>query len=390
VVAPARMRLVADGARHRPGPRGRGHRRVGRIAHRRLALDRTGPGTARPAAARGGTRRSGHAHRAGLGRPAPGPSRPAGTLRTARRRPGHRPGPPRRHRSTDERELSGIWSTASGALGAYRSTEALAATCDPDFDVAAFVRSSDTIYIAAPSHHQALVAPLVVGLLDDVRRATYARAAEEPERTRPPVVLALDELANVAPLPELPSIVSEGGGQGLLTLACFQDLSQARHRWPGQADGFPSLFGSTVVLPGIGDVATLEALSVLAGDEELVSRTVSRGHVLSGRPLADLVTFGRPQVSEQLSTHWRRRLAPDVITRGHAGHALAFDARNQPTWVGLAPAHRVEPWVSMRGTDRSIEPELRPSGRGTGTGRNLGAEGAAAWEVTTREVGRER
>ena len=292
--------------------------------------------------------------------------------------------------STDERELSGIWSTASGALGAYRSTEALAATCDPDFDVAAFVRSSDTIYIAAPSHHQALVAPLVVGLLDDVRRATYARAAEEPERTRPPVVLALDELANVAPLPELPSMVSEGGGQGLLTLACFQDLSQARHRWPGQADGFPSLFGSTVVLPGIGDVATLEALSVLAGDEELVSRTVSRGHVLSGRPLADLVTFGRPQVSEQLSTHWRRRLAPDVITRGHAGHALAFDARNQPTWVGLAPAHRVEPWVSMRGTDRSIEPELRPSGRGTGTGRNLGAEGAAAWEVTTREVGRER
>ena len=107
--------------------------------------------------------------------------------------------------TTDERELSGIWSTASGALGGFRSEQALAATCEPDFDVAAFVASGDTVYIAAPAHHQALVAPLVVGLLDDVRRATYARAADGDHRDRPPVLLALDELANIAPLPDLPS-----------------------------------------------------------------------------------------------------------------------------------------------------------------------------------------
>jgi type IV secretion system protein VirD4 len=258
--------------------------------------------------------------------------------------------------TTDERELSGIWSTASGALGGFRSAEALAATCAPDFDPAAFVRSADTIYIAAPAHHQALVAPLVVGLLDDVRRATYARSATGSGRAAPPVVLALDELANVAPLPELPSMVSEGGGQGLVTLACFQDLSQARHRWPGQADGFPSLFGTTVVLPGIGDVATLEALSVLAGEEELVTRTVSRGFAPTGRPFADLVSLARPPTGEQLSTEWRRRLAPDEITRGQPGHALAFDARNQPSWISLAPAHAAEPWVSLRGHDRALDP----------------------------------
>ncbi|HEY4929061.1 MAG TPA: type IV secretory system conjugative DNA transfer family protein [Acidimicrobiales bacterium] len=265
--------------------------------------------------------------------------------------------------TTDERELSGIWSTASGALGGFRSTQALAATCNPDFDPVNFVRSADTLYIAAPAHHQSLVAPLVVGLIDDVRRAAYGRAASGLERSDPPVVLALDELANVAPLPELPSMVSEGGGQGLVTLACFQDLSQARHRWPGQADGFPSLFGTTVVLPGIGDVATLEALSVLAGDEELVTRSVNRSHVLTGRPLTDLLSHGRPQVGEQLSTQWRRRLAPDEITRGRPGSALAFDARNQPSWVTLAPAHRTEPWVSLRGHDREPAAIARDTGR---------------------------
>ena len=271
--------------------------------------------------------------------------------------------------TTDERELSGIWSTASGALGGFRSTEALAATADPDFDPTAFVHTSDTVYIAAPAHHQALVAPLVVGLLDDIRRAAYARAAAGLDRTDPPVVLALDELANIAPLPELPSMVSEGGGQGLVTLACFQDLSQARHRWPGQADGFPSLFGTTVVLPGIGDVATLEALSVLAGDEELVTRSVSRGQVSTGRPVADLLAVGRPTTGEQWSTQWRRRLAPDEITRGQAGHALAFDARNQPSWVPLAPAHLAEPWVTLRGPERTLDAPCRDAGPGIGRPR---------------------
>jgi hypothetical protein len=282
--------------------------------------------------------------------------------------------------TTDERELSGIWSTASGALGGFRSEEALAATTEPNFDPLAFASSNDTVYIAAPAHHQALVTPLVVGFLDDVRRATYQRTADGSGPVGAPVLLALDELANIAPLPDLPSMISEGGGQGLVTLACFQDLSQARHRWPTLADGFPSLFGTTVVLPGIGDIRTLEALSVLSGEQELVTRSVSRGRTLSDRPFDDLLSGGRPQVGEQLSTLWRRRLPPDEITRGAPGAALAFDRRNQPAWIPLAPAHHVEPWRSLTSLDRSFErspageverKKERTTGRQSGAGLGL-------------------
>ncbi len=127
--------------------------------------------------------------------------------------------------ATEERELSGIWSTASGALVGFRSEHALKSTRAPDFDPHRFVRSTDTVYVAAPAHRQALVAPMVVGLVNDVRFATFARDAVG--NAARPVLLALDELANIAPIPDLPSMVSEGGGQGLVTLACFQDLSQA-------------------------------------------------------------------------------------------------------------------------------------------------------------------
>ena len=139
--------------------------------------------------------------------------------------------------ATDPREQSGIWSTASGVLAAYRSEAALATTVAPDFDARAFCDSSATLYICATGRHQALAAPLVVGLLTDIRSGRLRPVRRQPHgpwrrrrgRRRPqPVVLALDEVANIAPIPDLPAMVSEGGGQGLLTLACLQDLSQAR------------------------------------------------------------------------------------------------------------------------------------------------------------------
>ena len=154
-------------------------------------------------------------------------------------------------------------------------------------------------------------------------------------------------MANIAPLPALPSMVSEGGGQGLVTLACLQDLSQARRRWPGEADGLPTLFGTTVVLPGIGDVRTLEALATLAGDEEVPTRGVSSGRGPTGHLVTDLMGGGRSQVGASASTQRRRRLPPTSSPGGRSGYALAFDERNRAAWVPLAPAHRCEPWRSL-------------------------------------------
>ncbi len=253
--------------------------------------------------------------------------------------------------ATDERELSGIWSTASGALGGFRSEAALAATDRPR------LRSRPLRAFGGHHLHRRPGPPPGPGGTHGGRAhrghpAGHLRPGRRQDPTgpdQPPVLLALDEVANIAPLPDLPSMVSEGGGQGLVTLACLQDLSQARHRWPGQADGFPSLFGTTVVLPGIGDVRTLEALSTLAGDEETGRPGPSRpGAPSTDRPLADLVAGGRPQYGESVSTQWRRRLPADVIARGTVGHALAFDHRNRPAWIPLAPSHAGEPWRTLR------------------------------------------
>jgi type IV secretory pathway TraG/TraD family ATPase VirD4 len=256
--------------------------------------------------------------------------------------------------SGDQREVSGIWSTASGSLAGYRTSAALDAARDPDFDAEAFVASGDTLYLCAPADRQALVAPMVVGLVDAVRAAAFRRGARGGGG--PPVVLLLDEVANIAPLPDLPALVSEGGGQGVTVVACFQDLSQARHRWGARADGFPSLFGTTVVLPGIGDVTTLRALSQLAGDVESVRSSTSVGRVPSGHRWADAVTGGVTRTTVTRATVTVPRLPVDTLAHGRPGHAVAFDHRNVPGWVHLAPAHSHGPWRDIVDAGRGRAP----------------------------------
>jgi type IV secretory pathway TraG/TraD family ATPase VirD4 len=237
--------------------------------------------------------------------------------------------------NTEARERSSILSAAADALDAYSSASALAAAADPNFDAEAFVRSKDTIFIHAPAELQQLAAPLVCGLLAQIRAATYrAHAAGQlPGR----VLFALDEVANIAPLAELPQSAAEGGGQGLVLLAALQDLSQARARWGPAADGFLTLFGGKLILPGIAEKETLETISVALGEYDRQVRSTTRTRV----PSSWFAHRG-----ETLSIQRQRILSPGEIAGIPAGHGLYLDGL---AWelLKLTPAHAVEPWRSL-------------------------------------------
>jgi type IV secretory pathway TraG/TraD family ATPase VirD4 len=228
--------------------------------------------------------------------------------------------------ATDDREMSAIWSTAGGVLAAYRSDAVLAQSVHTNFDPYRFPATSDTVYICAPARYQALVAPIVVAFMEQVRAATYQAAARDDPTL--PVTMVLDEVANIAPLPDLPSMVSEGGGQGLLTLACLQDLSQARYRWGAQADGFPSLFGTKLLLPGIADLQTLQLVSQLCGEVDVPQRSTSRGPWWGpGR--------GAPTVS--WSNHRQARLPIDTVRQLAPGSGIIIAGSDPPAQVALPP-----------------------------------------------------
>ena len=244
---------------------------------------------------------------------------------------------------TEARERSSIFSAAADALQAYTSQHALNAASDPNFDPAAFAGSQDTVYIHAPAEHQAAVAPIVCGLLSEIRRATYhAHATGRPTRGR--MLFALDEVANIAPLEELPQIASEGGGQGLMLVAALQDLSQARHRWGAQADGFLTLFGTKLILRGVADKDTLEAVSTMLGeyDRRMVSRTQPNTHWLADMFTRDPI----PHATTTYATQRTARVSPGDVARIPAGQALHLDGVGWEL-VTLTPAHQTDPWRAL-------------------------------------------
>ncbi len=81
--------------------------------------------------------------------------------------------------NTEPRERASIFSAAADAMDAYTAEAALQAARNPNFDPDAFVTTNDTIYIHAPAEEQAAAAPLVCGLLAEIRRATYLAARQE-------------------------------------------------------------------------------------------------------------------------------------------------------------------------------------------------------------------
>jgi type IV secretion system protein VirD4 len=243
---------------------------------------------------------------------------------------------------TDPREMSGIWSTTAGVLAAYRSERVLDRAAAPNFDPALLSSTNDTVYVCAPARHQDLTAPIVVAFLDQARSGAYDRPGSGPHMT-----FVLDELANIAPIPDLPALVSEGGSQGVLTIGCLQDLSQARSRWGPAADGFLSLFGSKIILPGIGDQSTLELVSRLGGEVDVPVRGTSQGPWWSA---------GHGATTESWSPQRRRVLPLDAVAHQPRGTALLLNGATPPTSVGLPPYWHIR---ALRSSAPSLSPPAR-------------------------------
>ena len=92
----------------------------------------------------------------------------------------------------------------------------------------------------------------------------------------PPLLLALDEIGNLSPLPSLPVLMAEGGGTGITTMPVLQSLSQARDKWSNHAAS--AIWDASIVkviLGGASASKDLQELAVLIGERDERSDTVT-------------------------------------------------------------------------------------------------------------------
>ncbi len=181
---------------------------------------------------------------------------------------------------SDPRTRDSIWQGVSLAFAALADPRVLDAITPRDgeaFDPTSFLRDNGTLYLLATGAGAGASAALVAAFIEDLVEVARKIAATSPgARLDPPLLMALDEIGNLAPLPSLPTLMAEGGGTGITTLPVLQSMAQARAKWGNDAAG--AIWDASIVkiiLGGGSNSRDLQDLSALIGDRDETTDSTS-------------------------------------------------------------------------------------------------------------------
>lgn len=183
---------------------------------------------------------------------------------------------------TDPRTRDSIWMGVSLALSFLadpRVLDTVTPRAGEHFDPVEFLTKNGTLYLLATGAGAGASWPLVAAFIEDlVETARHLAAASPGARLDPPLLLALDEIGNLSPLPSMPVLMAEGGGTGITTMPVLQSLSQARDKWGDHSAG--AIWDASIVkviLGGASSARDLQDLAALIGEREERTDTVSIG-----------------------------------------------------------------------------------------------------------------
>jgi type IV secretory pathway TraG/TraD family ATPase VirD4 len=222
----------------------------------------------------------------------------------------------------------GIYQTARTAAKCLHDEEIMAwvtpsrhARLLPAFDPARFTITRDVLYLVTESRSAA--SPLIAALTDSVMRAGRRRAEQHGGRLDPPMVLVLDEAANICRIADLPDLYSHLGGRGMIPVTILQTYEQGVTVWgePGMA----ALWGSAtkkLIGAGVDSPRLARDVAVLVGHHDVPVRSISVG---DGR------------TSEQISLQRRLILEAADIRAIKRGTALLLATGTRPVLLDLRP-----------------------------------------------------
>lgn len=169
--------------------------------------------------------------------------------------------------------------TLAGLLSPLQSPRVLELLCPGPGDrlnVRDFLGGRNTLYLMSGSGESPLN-PLITMLADSIVREAQKLSQERPgEVLWPPLRLVLDEAANVAPIPDLHSIMSDSGGRGITTIVFAQTFAQMESRWgQGNARAIRDSATLSLYLGGIKEQELLKHLSALGGTYDAPRESVS-------------------------------------------------------------------------------------------------------------------
>jgi type IV secretory pathway TraG/TraD family ATPase VirD4 len=223
----------------------------------------------------------------------------------------------------------GIYQTARTAARAMTDPDIMAWVTPPRsgtgtlpvLDPAEFAASRDTLYLLSKSRSAA--APLIAALSDTAMRAAERRAEQLGGRLDPPMVVPLDEAANICRIADLPDLYSHLGSRGITPVTILQSYEQGITVWGEH--GMATLWGAAtkkIIGAGVDSPRLTRDLATLVGQHDVPVRTIS---------------YGDGRASESVTLRRQDILEPAAIRALPPGTALLLATGIKPALLRLTP-----------------------------------------------------
>ena len=215
----------------------------------------------------------------------------------------------------DERIRSSVTTTLETVLQPFADPTVAAATSTTDLSLDDLFDRAGTLFLCGPTHEQQRVQGLFASLVSTVIAEAVRRTGQNGGPLDPPLLLVLDEAANIAPIRDLDTIASTGAGLGIQLVTVCQDLAQLASRYdPERARTIANNHRAKLLLSGVGDLQTLDLISGLAGEEAVREQTTTHDLRHGGRTRTESTVLRRLAPTDQL-----RRVPPGeaVLVYGH-------------------------------------------------------------------------
>jgi type IV secretory pathway TraG/TraD family ATPase VirD4 len=173
------------------------------------------------------------------------------------------------------RTADAVWMSVRRVIEPFLDPR-LRELCSPPpgdgFDARSFIGRQGSVFLIAGEHQAAQATPLLAAFAEHWLTTAQEVALDYPtRRLDPPATAVLDELANATPIPQLPDIVSDSAGRGVVIHWAAQSLAQLEDTFtPARARQLLDNTTTLSVWGGLKDSQALEWLSTLAGHHDQV------------------------------------------------------------------------------------------------------------------------
>ena len=178
----------------------------------------------------------------------------------------------------DERNRETTVMSALNLLRAYRYPQ-LAAPATSELTPEEFLDGgANTIYVVAAGHDQELLRPVILALLAAVYETAVTRARRDGP-LEPRLFVLMDEAANIAPVRNLASWLSQCGDHGIVIATIWQSIAQIDQRYGRAArDAICAASTAQLFIPPLAEPTSAGYLTELLGEEPVANASAGNAH----------------------------------------------------------------------------------------------------------------